>query len=108
MRIRNETTFEAPIREQVHRIMPVASINSGTEISVANLERLRLGNTAPVTVTLFKYGSGGQTIKLLGDGNTTIEHNANIKTNTGANKLLAVDKVYTFTTFDGIVFVEDE
>lgn len=109
MRIRNETTFEAPIREQVHRIVPATDAPIGaTTLSVANIERMTLKNAAPVTITKFTRGSLGQSVKFLGDGFTTIDHNASIKTNTGAAKLLAADKVYTFTTFDGTIFIEDE
>jgi hypothetical protein len=41
-----------------------------------------------VTITNFLNGSKPQRINILGDGSTTIANNANIITNTGANKLL--------------------
>src|SRR4051812_5439390 len=53
-----------------------------------------------VTITQFDDGQDGQTIKLLGKATTTIANNANIATNTGANKVLAANKVYTFTRFN--------
>lgn len=63
-------------------------------------------NAVPVNVTNFLRGAAFQTITLLGDGNTTVVHGAAIKTNTTANKLLSVNKVYRFTYFNG-VWVED-
>lgn len=59
-------------------------------------------HSSAVTVTNFKHGQDGQTIKILGNGNTTITNNANIKTNTGANKVLAANMVYTFTYFNKV------
>ncbi len=56
-------------------------------------------NTAPVSVTNFDDGQPGQPIRILGDGFTTIVNGTNIFTNTGANKLLAANRVYTFTYF---------
>lgn len=73
---------------------------------VTNLETWKFVNIGAVTVTNFLNGSTVQTIKILGDGNTTIANNTTILTNTGANKLLAVNKVYRFTLF-GSVWIED-
>lgn len=56
-------------------------------------------NIAPVNVTNFDNGQPGQTIKVLGDGFTTVVDGTNIFTNTGANKLLVANRVYTFTYF---------
>lgn len=70
---------------------------SATVISVLNTEKVKFANTSSVTVTNFTDGQNGQTIKLFGDGFTTIANNANIKTSSGANTLLDANKVYTFT-----------
>lgn len=64
-----------------------------------NLTRIVFANLAPVSVTDFLNAQEGQEIKVLGDGQTTIVHGTKIKTNTAANKLLAVNKIYTFTHF---------
>lgn len=64
-------------------------------------------SSSVVTITNFDDGQEGQTIKLLGNANTTITHGSNIMTNTGANKALADDMVYTFTLIDNIWY-EDE
>jgi hypothetical protein len=52
-----------------------------------------------VSVTNFVGGADGQVIYVKGDGTTTIVHGTTIKTNTGANKLLATNRMYTFVYF---------
>jgi hypothetical protein len=75
----------------------------GTTPNVLNRELFKLENTAPLTITDFKNGADGQRIHILGDGQTTIQDGTLIFTNTGANKLLAVDTVYSFTFYrDGL------
>lgn len=64
-------------------------------------------NINPITITNFLKGQEGQYLRILGDGNTTIADNAFIRTNTGANKLLAADIVYRFSLIEGIWY-EDE
>lgn len=87
---------------------PVLSVTpASTTVSVLNISALNFANTSPVTVTNLLNGQEGQVIKILGDGNTTLDHGTNILTNTGADKLLAANKVYTFTLF-GTTWVEDE
>jgi len=75
---------------------------SNTTPSVLNVERVKFANTGAVTVTDFLYGQEGQNILVLGDGFTTIQHGALIKTNTAANKLLAVNAVYSFTRISSV------
>lgn len=70
-----------------------------TTPSVLNSTSWVANNSAPVTVTNFRDGQPGQVVRILGDGQTTIQHGTNIFTNTGANKLLATNKVYTFNYF---------
>lgn len=55
-----------------------------------------------VVITNFRNGQNGQTIRLLGNANNTITHGTKIFTNTGANKVLAANKVYTFTMFNNL------
>jgi hypothetical protein len=78
-----------------------------TELNINNIEFLALVNTAPVTVVNLTSGSQGRSVKFLGDGQTTFANNTVIKTNTGANKLLAVDKVYVFTLYNNL-WIENE
>lgn len=78
-----------------------------TTPSVANVTVFK-GSGSVVSITNFTKGVDGQTIRILGDGTTTIVHDATkICTNTGANKVLAVRKIYTFTLIDNIWY-EDE
>lgn len=73
-----------------------------TVISVSNLNFIDFDNTAPLTVTSITGGREGITVRFLGDGQTTIQNNATIVTNTGANKLLVANRVYRFTYWAGI------
>lgn len=68
-----------------------------TTPSVLNACPWYANNSAPTSITNFDDGQPGQTIKILGDGFTTIVNGTNIFTSTGANKLLAANRVYTFT-----------
>lgn len=73
--------------------------------SVYGIEFLQNDGTVR-TVTNFTDGQLTQELRILGDGNLTIANNTFIKTNTGANKLLAANKVYRFTFYDPL-WVED-
>lgn len=53
-----------------------------------------------VSITNFLGGADGQEIIIKGAGFTTIVHGTYIKTNTGANKLLAANRVYRFIYFN--------
>lgn len=68
-----------------------------TKPSVLNRPVLITTNTSTVNVTNFIDGHDGQTIKVLGDGNTVLVNGTYIITNTGLDKLLASNIVYTFT-----------
>lgn len=66
------------------------------------------GSGSVVSITNFLGGSDGTTLSILGDGTTTVNNNTNIKTNTGANKLLASNKIYRFTYFNQTkLWIED-
>lgn len=71
-----------------------------TTPTVLNLTLFK-SHTGATTVTDFLGGAVGQTISILGNGNTTITHGTNIFTNTGANKVLAANIMYRFTFFEG-------
>jgi hypothetical protein len=96
-----EEIIESPKTHNVLDKEFVANMRTATP-SVKNLRIFKGSNTGPVTVTQFKDGQEGQIIKILGDGQMTITNGANIKTNTGANKLLAANKVYTFTRISNV------
>lgn len=75
---------------------------SDTTPSVLNHKYWIANNTGAVTVTDFDEGAECQEIIILGDGFTTVANGTPIKTNTGANKLLAVNRVYRFVRFNSI------
>lgn len=65
--------------------------------NVKDLEHIVLSHTAATVVTNFLNGRDGQPLQVLStNGNATIANNANIVTNTGANKLLTANLVYRF------------
>lgn len=75
--------------------------------SVLNLTKFIASNTGAQNVTYFDDGFDGQEISILGDGNTTLIHDAaKLLLNTGANKLLAANKVYRLTRYNG-KWIED-
>lgn len=87
-------------------VLPTSYISelppTDTTPTVANCLVYKCIATAPITVTNFTEGAEGQSIRIKGDGFTTIKNNTTIKTNTGADKLLAATKVYTLTLIDGV------
>lgn len=102
-----DTIFEGPVSflQLPGKNLGIIKLGDATPY-VTNSEVWEFANTSPVTVTNFLGGQPGQIISLLGDGQTTIQHNANIKTNTGADKLLLADKVYRFILYSSF-WVED-
>jgi hypothetical protein len=80
----------------------ITQIKTSTTPNVQHVQFIKFSNSAPVSVTNFVGGAPGQMIRCLGDGNTTIVNGTTIKTNTGANKLLASTKVYTFSHYLGV------
>jgi hypothetical protein len=54
------------------------------------------------TITDFVRGAEGQVLRILGDSNITIAHNARIKTNTGVAKVLVDEVFYTFLYYNGV------
>lgn len=101
--INEATVFNAPVRFNIIPTQIAQKFVAGdTTPSVLNHEYWTANNVGAVTVTNFDDGSVCQELRILGDGFTTIANNANIKTNTGANKLLAANKVYRLTNFNGV------
>jgi hypothetical protein len=70
---------------------------SDTTPSVLNVNTWICNNTGAVTITNFTDGQNGQSIRVYGDGYTTIQNGTNIFTNIGADKLLATQAIYRFT-----------
>lgn len=85
---------------------PNSTVNLTTQ-SVAGTGLLNLsGYTAATTMTNFTGGTQGQTLAVLGNANVTLQHGTSIYTSTGANKLLAGNKIYRFTLL-GAIWYED-
>lgn len=88
--------FESEVR---HKVLPVVFVDklepSSATPSVQNVTVFRAGG-ALVTVTNFVQGQEGQQIRILGDGLTTIAHNANIKNASLANLLLLTNTIYSY------------
>lgn len=72
-----------------------------TTPDVQNIEHWDAQNAGPVNITNFMNGQDGQHLYLLGDGQTTLVHGTKIFNNTGANKLLAANKVYHYVKRSG-------
>lgn len=103
LEIVDEVTFYSPVTFSELPTQPPSTIPVTETIpSALNRTRLISVNSAAISVTNFTHGQEGQEIKVLGDGQTTLVHGTYIKTNTGANKLLGVNKVYTLTLFNDI------
>lgn len=74
-----------------------------TTPDVINRTLIILNNSGATSITDFLNGQFGQTIRVLAlDANTTINNNSTVKTNTGANKLLVANKIYTFTYYNNV------
>lgn len=101
-----ERIIDAPETRNVLEYKQIKKLANSVTPSVLNLEFFTCSG-AVVSITDFLDGQNGQSIHIRGDGNTTIVNGTPIKTNTGANKLLAANKVYTFTFFSG-TWIENE
>jgi len=67
--------------------------------SVANVRFLTIHSSfAGGIITNFLDGQDTQTLKILGDGSTTVDDNTNIK-RPGGSAILAAATIYTFTLF---------
>lgn len=103
--VQREASIEGSVAPVVLPKDFVARLSKGNATpSVRNLVRLRAGGDT-VTITDFKEGQIGQSIKVLGDGFTTVESNAKIRR--AATGLLENEKVYTFTYYEDRIWYED-
>lgn len=73
-----------------------ATLNSATP-SIAGVRELTFNNSSATTVTSFSGGIGNQEIFVrTGNGQTTLQHGANIKIVGGANRLMTTDDLLHF------------
>jgi hypothetical protein len=96
-----EVIFENKV---IHLIPPTevsGFVDTATPL-VKNLTLCELKNTGATNITNFIGGQEGTAVRFLGDGFSTVVHGSNIKTNTGANKLLAANIIYTFTYLNDV------
>ena len=101
---------ETQVPSSVHNAPFMIRPNSGTTIDVNNAGLVQLDYASPVTVTDFLNPTIGQRLAIRGSTNVTLQFGTGgtkITTNTGANKLLASNKVYNFTYFPA-GWIEDE
>lgn len=92
---RNRVTFNVDpvvLSQSIKTVIP----------NVANIGVFVCLYSAPTTITNFTGGSDNKTIRILGDGKATIKNGTNIFTNTGADKLLLTNGIYTFTLINNI------
>jgi hypothetical protein len=101
-----ETVQQAPSSKLVLDRSFVRKALNVTLFNLTNIEYQRLDNIGAVSVSGAKGGQDGQSVRILGDGQTTIKHLAAVTkpyeqfhTNTGADKLLLANVVYTFHRF---------
>jgi hypothetical protein len=74
-----------------------------TTPSVAQTSLLDLRSyTGATTITQFDDGVHGQGIDVVGSANVTIQNNGSVKTNTGADKTLAANTIYSFRKIGGV------
>lgn len=74
---------------------------ANTTPTVSNLDLLVFKNIGALSITNFLGGNNGQLLLVIGDGQTTVNNNANILTSTVANKLLGLH-LYIFVLYKGI------
>lgn len=101
-RITDPQNIEAPQRKLQLDTIGYVKLVGATPSVLAQSHLLSHG--AATTVTEFKNGKDGQDLYILGNGNTTVSHNTKIKTSTGANKVLAANKMYHFKHYNGVFY----
>src|SRR3982750_4262106 len=94
--------FQQSVRFRVPPSLEVDQFfNGDTTPSVEHGTVFKCG-TSIVTITNFDKGQDNHTIRILGNINTTIANNSTIKTNTGVDKTLQSNKIYTFTYINNV------
>lgn len=97
-----EQIFNGPVQfNMLPKVFVGTFVSADATPSVKNIPVWKC-NTGVVTITDFDDGAEGQVIHLLGHTNTTITHGTNIMTNTGANKTLAANRIYSFVHINGV------
>jgi hypothetical protein len=99
-RVTEEQQFEAPV---TFLVLPKRFLDEliSTTPNVFNKEYFTSHSSA-TTVTNFLNGQPQQSLYILGNGNTTIANNSNIKTVSGSDTLLLADIIYHFIFMNNI------
>lgn len=90
------------------RLMPPHDVHPAAGTTQIDVTGTSLVSTdlysGPATVTDFLGGVHGQSVSVFGSANVTIAHNGpgNIRTNTGANKVLVGSRFYRFTYYNAL------
>lgn len=105
-RLNEDVVIEAPqTPSALDKQFPLRFHPGDATPSVKNLTRFKANGT-PVTITQFDDGQNGQRIYILGDGQTTVASNANIRRSTSG--ALASERIYTFTRIDSVWYESQE
>lgn len=100
--VQHEENVEAPAERAVLDFDNVLTFRAGDATpSVKSLRKFRTAGTS-VTITDFDDGQQGHVIYVLGDGDTTVAHNANIRRTRGISEILKSEIVYSFIHIDGV------
>lgn len=97
----DEIIFLAPVIHSKLAKKFISTLKTSTTPSVLDCEVWR-SPSGPVSVTNFTDGADGQDLYILGNGNLTLVHGTSIKTSTGANKVLAANKIYHVKLIDNV------
>ena len=80
----------------------VALPSTGATFDIGQTTLVRPGHSGATTITDMVNGQQGQTVRIIGNVNITMQNNAAIKNNTGADKVLASNRIYTYTRDNGV------
>ena len=100
LRIIREHLFDGPITFSQLPKRTLKRIKGSGTLDLTNLETIKFANAAPVSYSNIKGGANGQRVLVLGDGQSTINNNAKIKTYSGGNVLLSNDVTYELVYVD--------
>lgn len=95
--IQEDTTFQGLV---YFLVLPFVASDTFKNTATPNVfgRAVFKASGSVVTITNFLNGSDGQTIRIIGDGTTTIQNNTNIITNpAGTDIVLNSNVVYRFT-----------
>jgi hypothetical protein len=99
---KEEVIFESTVHFLTHPKTYLDSFFAGDTTPSVKNRTVFLSPGSATTVTNFDEGSEGQCVRILGNGNLTVSHNTTIKNNAAGNKVLAANKMYTFTLVNGV------